>query len=66
MALSSIMSFGSVQDHEPIDEIKVKTKSNIVGAFILSRLDVPIEAPSRSGSLSSNESTQQEKVYSVL
>jgi len=66
MAVGSIVSSGWVQNKEQIDEIKHKTKSNFLGATILFKLGVPIEPPSRSGSLSSNESTPQEKVYSVL
>jgi len=60
------MALGSIGNNKPIEEIKLKTNSNFVGASILSKLGVPIEAPSRPRSLSSNESTQQEKVYSVL
>jgi len=64
--MAAIITSGWVQNTEQIDEIKRKTMSNFLGATILSKLGVPIEPPSRSGTLSSNESTPREKVYSVL
>jgi len=64
--MAAIITSGWVQNTEQIDEIKRKTMSNFLGATILSKLGVPIEPLSRSGTLSSNESTPREKVYSVL
>ena len=65
---SILVAAGHIQPDEssPLDEIMLKTQSNMYGATILSMLGVPLELPSRSASISSNESTQQARVYTVL
>lgn len=49
-----------------LTEIRHKSKSNLVGAVILSKLGVHLEPSSRSGSISSIESNQRSIVYAVL